>query len=252
MYCRAPKCRVAVFGQSVVGDMSEWQNQDICNSRNFTAVMSGETKSEYILPNPACEQRKPGKGFDKKNEIIDLTSLDHFDQFTKLFGNCFGDWVTIGKGCYQFVKLTESVTQEEAQNICEEKGGNLVEINTLRESDDLTIYYMKHMVQQPVKSFFHSFFSNLVNMHSRPTGWWTGAEYNSSSGTWKWGKGGREMEFDNWHEFNKHEVATENCAVVYDDLRNSAHQSFGWLSLPCLGRGNSSSQDILLLPLCEK
>ena len=239
---------MAIFGQTIVRDLFEWQNEDLCNNRNFTAVMSGESNIKHILLNPVCEQKKRVSGLEKKNEI-DLSSLQHFDHFTKLFGNCFGDWVPIGKGCYQFVHLKKSVTQNEAEAICQEKGGHLVEINTPNENDDIRTYYMNNLITPPIKSFFHSFISSFVNIHSRTTGWWTGAFYNSSSDVWVWRQGEREMKFVNWHENNKHEVDTENCAAVYDDTENSVYQSFGWLSLPCQGRDDTS---ILLLPLCEK
>ena len=241
---------MAIFGTTIVHDLFEQQNVDLCNNRNFTAVKSGESNIKNILPNPACEQKKFVSSLENKNEHLELSSLQ-LEHFTKLFGNCYGDWVRIGNGCYQFVHLKKSVTQNEAEDICQAKGGHLVEINTLKENDDLTNYYMNNLITPPIKSIFHSFISSFVKIRPRPTGWWTGASYNSLSGDWSWCMWDvcKDMEFVNWHEKNKHEVDTENCAAVHDETENSFYQSFGWLSLPCQGREDVS---ILLFPLCEK
>ena len=206
---------------------------DICSHTNYSIAGYGQ-----VLLNPACEDSDDS-----------LASLDHYDEYVSLYGDCVGDWVAVGQGCYQFIMLENSVDQVMAEVMCRERGGHLVEIDNDKESQDIIKYYTRHVLHKPRHSFLHSFLSHLVNIDTTPTGWWTGARYNNSSGAWVWGSSGARLEFDNWHDFNKHKEDSENCAVIYDDSENTFYQSFGWVSLPCSG---SATQDILTLPLCEK
>ena len=170
------------------------------------------------------------------------------------------------------MSLRRSVSQEEADTICRDLGGHLVEVNDEAEQRALAEHYrteagtrggqLAQHLGDSGGSFVASFITRLAAATRSHTAWWTGGRYTGAGDTWAWSQHRsdsiinsavvtilhtflhcREMNFTNWHPNNLHNPDTESCLA----LENS--DSLSWLSLPCPGREDGS---LKLQPLCEK
>ena len=142
------------------------------------------------------------------------------------------------------------MTKDEGEKVCNEFGGQLADIKTAQDHQDLVEYYKTVHPDQPpapvINGFVSTFLTRLANIRRRQIAWWTGGRFSVedngvTGGQWRWSDGSR-IQFSNWHKHNQHDPDLEHCLALVDD------GSLSWISLPCQGRKDGS---LKLSPLCQ-
>ena len=96
------------------------------------------------------------------------------------------------------VSLRRSVSQEEADTICRDLGGHLVEVNDEAEQRALAEHYrteagtrggqLAQHLGDSGASFVASFITRLAAATRTHTAWWTGGRYTGVGDTWAWSR----------------------------------------------------------------
>jgi len=182
-------------------------------------------------------------------------------------------WTQLGEGCYKFHEVEGGTTKLEADKICQENGGYLVEIDTVEEKQMLEKYHNDHY-NKVEESWLYSLLSfnkaksavDGGNKNKSP-GWWIGATDEAVEGKWVWGNSGNPVTLNFWYIWDevKREPNNDNwgfggedCAVIIkgsdlDPERKGSKEkeNFGWVDVTCL-RAILPHWEIQLNPLCEK
>jgi len=138
---------------------------------------------------------------------------------------CPAGWVRLATGCYRFHKSEHNVDMETAQEICEEYGGYLVEIDSKEESKELQKFYESH-VQDHCMYEADSFWIGIKNDTTR-----------GDNGAWISTRTGKPLTFTHWYDNEPNSYNDkEKCASIWADTNQAEAfgvENFRWNDFDC-------------------
>jgi len=105
---------------------------------------------------------------------------------------CDQDWLPAAGRLYKFIQ-TDGVTFQEAQQMCEDNGGFLAELQSEEERQELL---RLHGEQQPRQSYFLAALNLLTGAEAGVRrGWWVGLSDREREGSWVYPRTGASMTY---------------------------------------------------------
>jgi len=159
---------------------------------------------------------------------------------------CEAGWQRLSTGCYRFEGTEQGLDMVGAQNICEEYGGYLVEINSKEESDELQKFYETKVEDQCMYE---------------ADAFWIGVKNDTTkgeNGAWVSTRTEEKLTYTNWYDTEPNHVNdNEYCAAIFADSHQAMDfgvENFRWIDLDCPNKQFSyyKKYNIKLKAICEK
>ena len=161
--------------------------------------------------------------------------------------DCPPGWTNLSTGCYAFDMILggeDGIEMENAEKICQEFGGYLLEINSREEQEEVARYLNE---QKSNKCLFQ------VEVY------WLGMTDRDQPGEWVYSRSGDTMGWQDWYERDQVSRVGENCAALVVDayLANDLQkvENLFWFQDKCTKTKYSWKEkkvDVLFKGICER
>ena len=159
---------------------------------------------------------------------------------------CPDGWQRLRTGCYRFETSKNNVDMETAQDICEDYGGYLVEIDSEEESNELQKFYETN-VQDHCIYEADSFWIGIRNETRK-----------GRNGAWVSARTGEPLSYTNWYDNEPNNFdGNEQCASIWADTHQAndfGAKNFRWNDFDCSKTELSyfKKYNINMKALCER